>query len=90
MTVASRALRAARPAAQTAAGRRRADRRRGRHLGRLGSSIHDVVQVVASDYLISPRVGDAAVFVKLVGVAMLLPLFLAGLVLVGVYPLRRA
>ena len=39
----------------------------------LGGTIHDVAQVVAAGYLISPEVGDAAVFVKLLRVAMLLP-----------------
>ncbi|BAL27434.1 YeiH family protein [Azoarcus sp. KH32C] len=39
----------------------------------LGGTIHDVAQVVAAGYLISPEVGDAAVFVKLFRVAMLLP-----------------
>lgn len=42
----------------------------------LGGSIHDVAQVVAAGYLISPEVGDAAVFVKLLRVAMLLPVVL--------------
>jgi uncharacterized integral membrane protein (TIGR00698 family) len=39
----------------------------------LGGSIHDVAQVVAAGYMISPQVGDTAVFVKLLRVAMLLP-----------------
>jgi len=39
----------------------------------LGGTIHDVAQVVAAGYLISPEVGDTAVFVKLLRVAMLLP-----------------
>ena len=39
----------------------------------LGGTIHDVAQVVAAGYLISPQVGDTAVFVKLLRVAMLLP-----------------
>lgn len=42
----------------------------------LGGAIHDVAQVVAAGYLISPEVGDAAVFVKLLRVAMLLPVVL--------------
>lgn len=42
----------------------------------LGGSIHDVAQVVAAGYLISPEVGDTAVFVKLLRVAMLLPVVL--------------
>jgi len=39
----------------------------------LGGTIHDVAQVVAAGYIISPEVGDGAVFVKLFRVAMLLP-----------------
>src|SRR5574337_1232481 len=39
----------------------------------LGGTIHDVAQVVAAGYMISPEVGDAATFVKLFRVAMLLP-----------------
>lgn len=39
----------------------------------LGGTIHDVAQVVAAGYLISPQVGDAATFVKLMRVATLLP-----------------
>ena len=39
----------------------------------IGGTIHDVAQVVAAGYLISPEVGDAATFVKLLRVGMLLP-----------------
>ncbi|MCC4118697.1 putative sulfate exporter family transporter [Aromatoleum toluclasticum] len=39
----------------------------------LGGTIHDVAQVVAAGYILSPEVGDGAVFVKLFRVAMLLP-----------------
>ncbi|RZI39938.1 YeiH family putative sulfate export transporter [Herbaspirillum sp. HC18] len=39
----------------------------------LGGTIHDVAQVVAAGYMISPEVGDAATFVKLLRVGMLLP-----------------
>lgn len=39
----------------------------------LGGTIHDVAQVVAAGYLISPEVGDSATVVKLFRVAMLLP-----------------
>lgn len=42
----------------------------------LGGTIHDVAQVVAAGYLISPEVGDSATFVKLLRVAMLLPVVL--------------
>lgn len=39
----------------------------------LGGTIHDVAQVVAAGYLISPQVGDSATFVKLLRVATLMP-----------------
>lgn len=42
----------------------------------LGGTIHDVAQVVAAGYMISPEVGDGATFVKLLRVAMLLPVIL--------------
>ena len=42
----------------------------------LGGTIHDVAQVVAAGYMISPEVGDGATFVKLLRVAMLLPVVL--------------
>lgn len=42
----------------------------------LGGTIHDVAQVVAAGYMISPEVGDTATFVKLLRVAMLLPVVL--------------
>jgi uncharacterized integral membrane protein (TIGR00698 family) len=42
----------------------------------LGGTIHDVAQVVAAGYMISPEVGDSATFVKLLRVAMLLPVVL--------------
>ncbi len=42
----------------------------------LGGSIHDVAQVVASGYASSPQAGDAATVVKLMRVAMLLPVVL--------------
>lgn len=40
----------------------------------LGGTIHDVAQVVAAGKAISPKVGELATFVKLVRVAMLLPI----------------
>jgi uncharacterized integral membrane protein (TIGR00698 family) len=43
----------------------------------LGGSIHDVAQVVAAGYATSQRAGDAATIVKLMRVAMLLPVVLA-------------
>ena len=42
----------------------------------LGGTIHDVAQVAASGYMISPEVGDAAIVVKLFRVAMLVPIVL--------------
>lgn len=39
----------------------------------IGGTIHDVAQVVAAGYILSPEVGDGATFVKLFRVAMLLP-----------------
>jgi uncharacterized integral membrane protein (TIGR00698 family) len=39
----------------------------------LGATIHDVAQVVGAGYSISPETGDVATFVKLLRVAMLLP-----------------
>lgn len=43
----------------------------------LGGTIHDVAQVVAAGKAISPKVGDLATFVKLVRVALLLPIVMA-------------
>jgi uncharacterized integral membrane protein (TIGR00698 family) len=42
----------------------------------LGGSIHDVAQVIAAGYASSQRAGDAATIVKLMRVAMLLPIAL--------------
>jgi uncharacterized integral membrane protein (TIGR00698 family) len=42
----------------------------------LGATIHDVAQVVGAGYAISPEAGDTAVIVKLVRVAMLLPVIM--------------
>src|SRR5271155_2107224 len=42
----------------------------------LGGSIHDVAQVVAAGYASSPQAGDSATVVKLMRVAMLLPVVL--------------
>jgi uncharacterized integral membrane protein (TIGR00698 family) len=41
-----------------------------------GATIHDVAQVVGAGYAISPEAGDTAVIVKLLRVAMLLPVIL--------------
>jgi uncharacterized integral membrane protein (TIGR00698 family) len=43
----------------------------------LGGTIHDVAQVVGAGYMISPQTGDVATYVKLLRVAMLLPVVLA-------------
>ncbi len=42
----------------------------------IGATIHDVAQVVGAGYAISPDVGDTATIVKLLRVAMLLPVIL--------------
>lgn len=42
----------------------------------LGATIHDVAQVVGAGYSLSPETGDAATLVKLLRVAMLLPVIL--------------
>ena len=39
----------------------------------LGATIHDVAQVVAAGYIISPQAGDTATFVKLLRVLLLVP-----------------
>jgi uncharacterized integral membrane protein (TIGR00698 family) len=39
----------------------------------LGGSIHDVAQVVGAGFMVSPEVGDGATLVKLLRVAMLVP-----------------
>jgi uncharacterized integral membrane protein (TIGR00698 family) len=50
----------------------------GRHAGLfIGATIHDVAQVVAAGYSISPAAGDAATFTKLLRVTMLLPVVLS-------------
>lgn len=41
-----------------------------------GGTIHDVAQVVGAGYLVSPETGDMAVYVKLLRVALLLPVCL--------------
>jgi uncharacterized integral membrane protein (TIGR00698 family) len=43
----------------------------------LGGTIHDVAQVVGAGYSVSPETGDSATIVKLLRVAMLLPVCLA-------------
>ncbi len=49
-----------------------------RHAGVfIGGTIHDVAQVVGAGYMISPETGDIATYIKLLRVAMLLPVVLA-------------
>ena len=43
----------------------------------LGGTIHDVAQVVGAGYTVSPQTGDVATYVKLLRVALLLPVVLA-------------
>jgi uncharacterized integral membrane protein (TIGR00698 family) len=43
----------------------------------LGGTIHDIAQVVGAGYGISPAAGDTATYVKLLRVAMLVPVILA-------------
>ncbi|HEY0628124.1 MAG TPA: YeiH family protein [Sphingomicrobium sp.] len=51
----------------------------------IGATVHDVAQVVGAGYAISPEAGDTATVVKLMRVAMLLPVIL----LVGLWARRR-
>jgi len=51
----------------------------------IGATIHDVAQVVGAGYAISPEAGDTATVVKLMRVAMLLPVIVA----VGVWARSR-
>lgn len=43
----------------------------------IGATIHDVAQVVEAGYSVSRETGDLATFVKLVRVAMLVPVVMA-------------
>ena len=43
----------------------------------IGATVHDVAQVVGAGYAISPEAGDTATVVKLMRVAMLLPVIIA-------------
>jgi uncharacterized integral membrane protein (TIGR00698 family) len=51
----------------------------------IGATIHDVAQVVGAGYAISPEAGDTATVVKLMRVAMLLPVIVA----VGLWARKR-
>lgn len=51
----------------------------------IGATVHDVAQVVGAGYAISPEAGDTATIVKLMRVAMLLPVIVA----VGLWARRR-
>lgn len=49
-----------------------------RHAGIfLGGTIHDVAQVIGAGYMISPQTGDIATYIKMLRVAMLLPVVFA-------------
>ncbi len=52
----------------------------------LGGTIHDVAQVVGAGYSISPETGDIATYVKLLRVALLLPV----VVIISALVMRRA
>src|SRR6476620_7618922 len=52
----------------------------------IGASVHDVAQVVGAGYAISSKAGDTATIVKLLRVAMLLPVILA----TGIFVRTRA
>jgi uncharacterized integral membrane protein (TIGR00698 family) len=47
----------------------------------LGGTIHDVAQVVGAGYSLSPETGDAATLVKLLRVAMLLPVIVVAVMI---------
>jgi uncharacterized integral membrane protein (TIGR00698 family) len=48
----------------------------------IGATVHDVAQVVGAGYAISPQAGDTATVVKLMRVAMLLPVILTTTLLI--------
>jgi len=53
----------------------------------IGATIHDVAQVVGAGYSVSPAAGDLATFIKLLRVAMLVPVvLLLGLLYRGRHP----
>lgn len=49
----------------------------------LGGTIHDVAQVVGAGYAVSPEAGDVATYVKLLRVALLLPVVFAIALIAG-------
>jgi len=49
----------------------------------LGGTIHDVAQVVGAGYMISPETGDIATYVKMLRVAMLLPVVIVLVVIMS-------
>ena len=51
----------------------------------LGGTIHDVAQVVGAGYSLSPETGDAATLVKLLRVAMLLPVIVVATMITPVW-----
>ena len=52
----------------------------------IGATVHDVAQVIGAGYAISPEAGDTATIVKLLRIAMLVPV----IVIAGVVARRRA
>lgn len=56
----------------------------------LGGTIHDVAQVVAAGKAISPKVGELATFVKLVRVALLLPIVMMVFFWIGRHAAKAA
>jgi uncharacterized integral membrane protein (TIGR00698 family) len=56
----------------------------------IGASIHDVAQVVGAGYSISHEAGDAATVVKLLRVALLLPVILLASFLARAYQMRQS
>ena len=48
----------------------------------IGATVHDVAQVVGAGYAISPEAGDTATVIKLMRVAMLLPVIIATTMLI--------
>jgi uncharacterized integral membrane protein (TIGR00698 family) len=56
----------------------------------LGATIHDVAQVVGAGYSLGPETGDVATLVKLIRVAMLVPVIAVAVWLTRVLPFKQA
>jgi uncharacterized integral membrane protein (TIGR00698 family) len=56
----------------------------------LGATIHDVAQVVGAGYSMGPETGDVATLVKLIRVAMLVPVIAVAVLLTRVLPLKQS